>query len=314
MTVLANAAYGWRPGDPTALVWNAFHDIPSGVASLKSRIRNWLGWRHLFIDATHIDETRLHNWSHQMRRHRTEVIYGYALSIKEIAAYLDTVEVHLPSVRLVVTTAEPLYDADRELIERVFQCPVRDRYASRENGPMAQEDEQGTMRYFANSILLETESPDDESGDFLVTDFWNRAFPFIRYRIGDAAMMRPADADARGMPIIAGLAGRQTDFLIALDGSRVSGMSFHQAYIDQRDHSEGVDSFRQLQFRQQQPDKILVRIVPGPIFERVMDEERLTKIVRKVLGLDMRVVYEYPDEIHRAASGKYRFTINEIED
>ncbi len=312
MTVLANAAYDWHPGDPVAAVWNAHQDLPTGRARLQTRLRNWLGWRRMAIDASHIDEARLATWVEQMQRQRTEIVYGYALSIKEIAAYLDAVGAEIPSVRLVVTTAEPLYPADRALVQRVFGCRVRDRYGSRENGPMAQEDDAGRLRYYANSMVLEVEAEPGECGDVLVTDFWNRAFPFIRYRIGDAAFLDAEGELSAGLPIMGALAGRQTDFLIALDGSRVSGMTFHEIYVDEQTHACGSDAFLQAQFRQQASDHVLIRIVPGPSFSRESDEVRLIKLVRRILGADMRVEFEYPPTIERTASGKYRFTVNEI--
>ncbi len=313
LVVLANEAYGWRPGDPVALVWNAHQDLPTGRPRFRARVRNWLSWRRLIIDATRIDEARLAAWTAEMRRLGTEIVYGYALSIREIAAYLEATGATLPAVRLVVTTAEPLYAADRALIAKAFGCPVRDRYGSRENGPMAQEDEQGRLRYFANSMLLEIEAAPGEAGDVLVTDFWNRAFPFIRYRIGDTAVLAPDGASVAGLPVMGALAGRQTDFLVAQDGSRVSGMTFHEVYVDTRTHAFGTDNFLQIQFRQRAADAILVRIVPGPTFAGAADEANLVALVRRLLGAGMRVDFEYPDAIERTASGKYRFTVNDWE-
>ena len=54
---------------------------------------------------------------------------------------------------------------------------------------MAQECCKGVMHYFGNSIYIETEKDhcdDKNNNDLLITDFWNKATPFIRYRIGDA--------------------------------------------------------------------------------------------------------------------------------
>ena len=106
-----------------------------------------------------------------------EVIYGYAHSINEIADYVIHNNIKGLKIRLVVTTAEPLYDAERIKIQKAFNCIVIDRYASREHGPMAQECSEGNMHYFNNSIYIEV-----SDGDLLVTDFWNNAVPFIRYQ------------------------------------------------------------------------------------------------------------------------------------
>ncbi len=313
LTLLANEAYGWRPDDPVAYVWNAHQDLPSATAAWKARLRALLTGRTVSIDATHIDEVRLADWTRQLRDARIEVLYGYAHSLRAIAEYCASESIALPAVRLVVATAEPLFAADRQLMQRVFGCEVRDRYASREHGPMAQEDAGGALRYYANSILLETTAPAGEAGDLLVTDFWNLAFPFIRYRIGDTCeLVRDGDGGGARLPELGRLTGRQTDFLIATDGSRVSGMSFHAAYIDPQTGACGTDDFLAIQFVQSARRRIRVRCVPGPSFTRNRVTAGLERLVHDLLGQDMAVELEEVAEIGRTASGKYRFTINEI--
>jgi len=312
LTLLANEEYGWRFGDPVAYVWNAHQDLPGKSPSWKRRLRSWLTERRLYIDASLINESLLAHWARQLREQRCEILYGYAHSLRAIAEYCDSEDIRLPSVRLVVSTAEALFDADRRLMERAFQCPIRDRYGSRESGPMAQEDQNGDLRYFANSIYLETEAEPGEAGDILVTDFWNRGFPFIRYRIGDTCVLASNAGRASGLPVLGRLTGRQTDFLITADGARVSGMTFHEAYIDPDTGLAGTDDFLAIQFIQTGALQIRIRCVPGPTFARARVFARLERLVHRLLGDAMAVELEEVPEIARSASGKYRFTVNQI--
>lgn len=312
MRVLADELLGWRPGDPSALIWNAYQDLSGEHQGLKQRLVNWAGWRTLEIDASRLDDATIARWVDRMRNQAVEVVYGYARSIRDIAEYMEAAGESLPAVRLVVTTAEPLYQHDRALIERVFRCRVCDRYASREHGPMAQQDDRGDLRVFGNSIIVEVDAEPGAPGDILVTDLWNRAFPFIRYRIGDTAFMRPLDGDASGLPVMGALTGRQTDTLLALDGSRVSGMSFHETFVDEETHLCGRDSIGQIQFLQRARDHVHVRVVAGTGYESGTEERRLVRIVQSILGAGMKVTFEYVDVIPRSASGKYRFTVNEM--
>jgi phenylacetate-CoA ligase len=312
LTLVANEAYGWRYGDPVAYVWNAHQDAPARLQSVKSRLRSWLTERRLYIDASRIDDSLLAGWVRQLREMRIEILYGYAHSLGAIAEYCEREGVGLPAVRLVVSTAEPLFAADRQRLARVFACPVRDRYGSREHGLMAQEDADANLRYFANSILLETESGPGESGDILVTDFWNRAFPFVRYRIGDTCQLATAGLLAAGLPRLGRLTGRQTDFLVAADGGRVSGMSFHEAYIDPETGACGTDDFLAIQFIQTAPLRICVRYVPGPTFVHDRVTANLERLVHHLLGDPVAVEFEKVAVIARTASGKYRFTINQV--
>lgn len=313
LTLLANEAYGWRPGDPVAYVWNAHQDLPSAAAPWKRRLRTLLAGRELSIDASRIDEERLALWTRQLRATRIEILYGYAHSLRALAEYCLDAGIVLPRVRLVVSTAEPLFAADRRLMEQAFGCPVRDRYLSREHGPMAQEDSDGNLRYFANSMLLEVRAGTGEAGDLLVTDFWNAAFPFIRYRIGDTCRLAAGAAREPGLPRLGGLTGRDTDFLVTADGGRVSGMAFHDAFFNHATQAFGTDDFLKVQFVQEAPLRVRVRCVPGPSFARERVFADLEGLVHRLLGAPMEVLCEEVPEIAHTASGKYRFTVNRIE-
>lgn len=314
LTQLANETYGWRPGDPVAYVWNAHQDLPEAKPSRKQRLRAWLSEPSLFLDASHINEEMLARGIRLFRQRRIEILYGYAHSLAAFAEYCDQMRISLPDVRLVVSTAEPLFAADRRLIERAFCCPVRDRYASREHGPMAQEADDGRLRYFANSILLESTAAPGTAGDVLVTDYWNRAFPFIRYHIGDTCLLEAGAGALPGLPPLGRLTGRQTDFLLAADGTRVSGMSFHQAYVDPETGACGTDDFLAIQFIQKDRSRLLIRCVPGPSYAGPRVTANLERLVHQLLGESTQIEIEEVTEIARTASGKYRFTINEIAD
>lgn len=312
LTLLANEAYGWRPGDPVAYVWNAHQDLPHAASPWKRRLRALLAGREVSIDASRIDEECLARWARQLREARVEILYGYAHSLRAIAEYCLAEGIVLPRLRLVVSTAEPLFAADRRLLARAFGCPVRDRYLSREHGPMAQEDAEGHLRYYANSMALEVRAEAGEAGDLLVTDFWNAAFPFIRYRNGDTCRLAAGAAGERGLPRLGGLTGRDTDFLVTADGGRVSGMAFHDAFVDPQTGTYGTDDYLGVQFVQDAPLRIRVRCVPGPAFVRERAVARFEHLVHGLLGAAVAVELEEVPEIGLTASGKYRFTVNRL--
>lgn len=311
LTLLGNRRYGWRYGDPVAYVWNAHQDIPK-LGRWKGALRNWLTERRYILDATRIDEKRLESWVRLLEARRVEILYGYAHSVAILATYVAATKSELPAIRLVVTTAEPLYARDRILISNTFGCPVHDRYGSREHGLMAQEDG-GVLGVFANSVMLEIDAAPGQPGDILVTDFWNRGFPLVRYRIGDTGTLTTGESTASGLPAFGHLTGRQTDFLIATDGSRVSGMTFHEAYFNARTRSYGTDSLLAIQFVQTEPRRVVVRLVPGPTYDPELTHSHLQALVKRTLGETVEIQFSVVAEIPRTRSGKYRFTVNEME-
>jgi len=315
LTLLVNERINWKVGDPTAIIWNAHQDL-DGINGIKAKIRNSLSDRTWIFDALKINEQKLTHWTEILKKNKIEILYGYAHSVTEIVRYVSENNIDGLKIRLVVTTAEPLYKESRKLIENTLNCTVVDRYASREHGPMAQECRNGVMHYFGNSIYIETEkdhSDDKNSNDLLITDFWNKATPFIRYRIGDAGSgLKMECLCGSNLPVLEAFEGRDTDFLIATDGSLVSGMSLHEVYYNESDKKFGRSAIDRVQFIQKDKNTILVKTVPGKFFQKEYEEPFITNILKTILGREMCAKFQYVDEIPKSASGKYRFVINEM--
>ena len=89
-----------------------------------------------------------------------------------------------------ITTAEPVYDYQRDTIAQAFNCPVRETYGMAEIVVTASEcaatrlhlwPEVGWVEVMENNESL----PDGASGDLVCTGLLNVDMPLIRYRTGD---------------------------------------------------------------------------------------------------------------------------------
>ena len=310
LTHLANEQLGWRIGDPTAVLWNAHSDF-EGRPTFRRRLRRVLECSPVMFDASVLTENRLQQWLTHLIHSKTEVLYGYAQSIVKLARYSLAVSRSPDALRIVVTTAEPLYPNDRRDIEKAFHCRVYNRYASREHGPMAQEFSTTDMHYYSNSIFLEIDESPEAYGSLLVTDLWNFAFPLIRYRIGDVCEERPELPDSSGnLPRLGSFSGRETDFLIAADGSLVSGMTAHDMFVT---GGLPLHLMHQLQFEQDRPRHVIVRVVPAAEWPKEEAEEKLSRFVKTMIGDSIDVTISHVDSIPRSSSGKYRFTMNTVQ-
>jgi len=96
--------------------------------------------------------------------------------------------------------------------------------------------------------------------------------------------------------------GRVTDFLRSTGGSRVSGIVVATYVIT------SIPGIRQIQFTQNEPGAVTVRLVKGPLWSPASLAE-LTARTRKYLGETMQVRIEYLERIAPEKSGKYRFSI-----
>ena len=105
-------------------------------------------------------------------------------------------------------TADTLRDHMRARIERVYGCPVTNRYGSRELGDIAGQCSavQGLHVFpWANYVEVVDDAGrpvgPGEEGELAVTSLINRAMPLIRYRIGDRGILaRPGEGCSCGRP------------------------------------------------------------------------------------------------------------------
>jgi phenylacetate-CoA ligase len=67
--------------------------------------------------------------------------------------------------------------------------------------------------------------PLGEEGNVVITSLYNKAHPFIRYKIGDIGILDPKSTTAK--PFLQKLIGRTNDFADLPSGKRVPGLTFY---------------------------------------------------------------------------------------
>lgn len=306
-TVRHNRWAGWDVGDKVACIWGAPRDRPA--AGWRTRLRNALLERQLFLDTGHVTEEKLAAFHDALKRFRPQVILAYARSAELFARYIRARGLTAYQPRSIVTSAEVLEPAGRALLEEVFGCPVFNRYGCREVSVVASEcSAHRGLHTMAEGLLVEvvradgTPAAHGELGSILVTDLLNYAMPLIRYRIGDLGSWDPGECPCgRGLPRLRSVAGRVTDFLIGGDGRMVSGVFLATYVVAQR------PSLGQVQIVQDEPGRSLFRIKPGPGFRADADLEYLTAATREHLGPDMVIDHEIVTELAAEPSGKFLF-------
>jgi len=139
-----------------------------------------------------------------------------------------------------------------------------------------------------------------------VTNLNNYGMPFIRYQLADVAAWYPDERCpcGRAHPMIQVVEGRHNDMFRTRDGGVVWGGIGNPLW-----NMEGV---RKFQFVQKALDHVVVRIVrDGPMSEAQRAE--VERAVKTALGDDVRLDFEFPDEIPVEHSGKHRYQICEVD-
>ena len=155
----------------------------------------------------------------ELDRARPPLFYGKSAALLHLLS-IDSRADLSPSG--IIVGGEPLFEDVREQLETGFRCPVLSTYASAEGGLMAIECLFRTgLHVLHNRVVLEVLRPDGGvgtagKGELVLTNLWNWAMPFIRYRTGDYGTIstRECPCGHTGQTITS-LAGREPDTLRA---------------------------------------------------------------------------------------------------
>jgi phenylacetate-CoA ligase len=142
-------------------------------------------------------------------------------------------------------------------------------------------------------------------GEVVGTGFWNYCMPFIRYRTRDMARLGGTHCKQchRQFLILDEIEGRVHDALISRTGRKhmfPSGI-----------HGELFDSVKQLQYYQDEPGKVSLRIVAKPT-DGAPDVDPLVAELRRYLGDEFELRVEFVEEIPRTARGKQPIVVQKL--
>ena len=291
---------GYRLGQRVAKVWGNPEYRQFG---LRGRLSNWLVDRAVYLDTLNLTDDRLQEFTNAIRRQRPGLIFGHAHSLYLLAAQLKKSQVLDVQPNGIISTAMPLHDWQRTVIEDVFGVPVTNRYGCEEVSLIASECEHHRgLHVAAESVFTEVE----ESGHLLVTDLTNYAMPLIRYRIGDVVTTTDRVCPCgRGLPLLERVEGRDADYVVTPDGGLISGISLTENFALQ------IRGAAQVQIVQEELTWLRIRLVTEHDFD-IESRRQIARLVNDLFGPTMRHDVEIVDAIPQEPSGKYRFCVSKV--
>jgi phenylacetate-CoA ligase len=215
-------------------------------------------------------------------------------------------------VKVVFSTAEVLYDHQKEMISDAFgKIPVVDGYGSREGGYISHDCPGGSMHVIDQNIIAEylrDEKPvgPGEDGEIVVTHLDNWAMPFIRYRTGDVAQFDNKTCECgRHLSTMKKIQGRTTDFIVTPDGRWQHGLSLIYVIRD----IPGVQEFKIIQ---EAVDDVKILLKADQNLFPENGKTIIVKGVKQRMGQEVKVDIDMVDEIAKDASGKYRYVVSKV--
>jgi phenylacetate-CoA ligase len=269
------------------------------------------GLRQLYLSSYHLSAETSPAYLKALVDYRVEYLWGYASTLYSLALCAEEMRLQPPTLKMVISNAEPLYAHQRELISRVFDCPTRDTYGMSEKVCAASECEAGRMHLWPETGIHEVlhDEKDEpvlpgETGRLVCTGLLATDMPLIRYEVGDRVAIAPPGekcACGRALPTLLSVDGRSDDVLITPDGRRVGRLDpVFKSDIP----------IREAQIVQESLEFVRMLVVPATGFA-ASHEEVLITALRERVG-NMRVALEKVAAIPRTANGKFRAVISKV--
>lgn len=291
------------------ILWGNPDDIFKGSIGIKGIVGIWLN-NIKFLNSFKMTKKDMEKYIKIINSFKPVLVRGYANSLYELCRFAESNNLKIYTPRMVVSSAETLNNEIRNKIESVFGTKLYDFYGSRETASLAGECKCGLKHIFEFNnyieILDENNQPSKEGakGRIIVTSFHNFSMPFIRYEIGDMAMIGFGKCKCGNiLPTLESICGRIEEQFIRKDGSIVIGYFFV--------HLMGVvlnkGFIKKFQVIQENYDKIRILVIPNltlPDYEKKDIEDK----IRVQMGKDCIIIWDIVDDIPKTKSGKFIYT------
>ena len=246
----------------------------------------------------------------ELVRFRPQAIRGMSTLLAHVSRFLLEHSEYEIRPRVVFTGGERVFPEQRTLIAEAFRAPVVEGYANWEYALFAGECEHGRLHFATEMGILEildegTPAVPGKPGVMAITNLWNRAFPFIRYVIGDVGYLDGyACPCGRGLPAGRILGGRQKDLLVTSRGHIWVPLGFTA-------HPKWRRKIESMRYYQEHRDEVLVQVVKGPAFVDGDLDVLRTELDRMLEGT-LRCSFEFVDSLELTPSGKFRVVVSNV--
>lgn len=294
---------------------NGRHGAIFGGRTIVTNRREKVFWRYNMImdnylfSSYHMSDENLPHYLRKLKKISPIFIDGYPSSIYMLASFMERNSIKGIYPKAILTTAETLLDHQREMISRVFKCPVTDQYGCTEQTIFVSQCEKGSYHIHPEYGLVEIldnngrEVEPGGLGRIVCTSFVNEAMPLIRYDLGDVAVRGENICGCgRYFPVLNKIYGREDDFIYTPDGKKIGRLD---------PIFKGLTSIKMAQIVQQTMNDVEIKVVPGDDYKNT-DGEVLKEEMRKRVGDLMSITIVRVADIEKTKAGKFRSVISHV--
>ena len=250
------------------------------------------------------------DYVNSIKSYKPKAIVAYTTPIYKLAKFMLAQNIFIEGVTSIITGAEALFEYQRAVISKAFNCPVYNTYGSRETMLIASECiAQNGLHTNIDHLVVETVSDDGTpvtgtAGDVVITDLSNFAMPLIRYINGDTARLSQRKCTCGcPLPLIEEISGRKGDVIEDSLGAVVPTLFFPHVVKDY----DGIESF---QIRRKSLKQLVLLLTTN----KSLDSNAFNAIKAKFSELKTTFTLDIQevDAIPLTKAGKHQIYVSEI--
>jgi phenylacetate-CoA ligase len=245
----------------------------------------------------------------ELNRIKPSFIRGYPSAMNYLAIYMLDKGIQFDfELKGAFLTAENIFQNQISNIKSAFKCPVSLEYGHSEVSVFAYTIDD-SYEYYCSPFYGYTEvvTPNGETvnigdvGEVVVTGFYNKSMPFIRYKTGDLAIY---NGDKDGVTRLKRIDGRTQDYLLNKNGDKV-----YVVGLIYGGHHSFLNNVKKWQIIQNEPGFIEIDIIKGKEFSSKDERDIIELFMDKE---NIKAEIKFVNEINLTSRGKNKLIVQNI--
>ena len=266
----------------------------------------------LRIDISNMTPENMEIYCKAIERYKPDYIHGYPSATLQLCKFIEKRGIK-HQFKGVLPSSEGMSKEEVNYIKRVLNCPCLSFYGHTERLVMAGQCECSECYHveplYGYCELIDKNGEvireEGKTGEIVATGFCNTGMPLIRYKTGDLAEWSLKKCSCgRNYKLLKKLEGRTTEYLVDRNNNKISLTAFRYSFYEQH-----VNSF---QFYQDEPGKVLVRIIPEEDFTE-LDKNNILQTLDEDCNNQIEFSIEEVKSISKKKSGKRELIIQKLD-
>lgn len=261
--------------------------------------------KQVMFSMYHLNEQTVKKYVDEINKRKLCWIHGYPSTLSYMASMMIEQNLELKHhINHITIGSESLLENQKEIIKKAFGIYPIQHYGMTEPVANISQCEYGKLHVDEDYSYVEFLAIEGIENKYKVigTSFANDALLLLRYDTNDIVSLakdQVCECGRKGR-IVDEIEGRQEDFLIQKDGTKVGRL----------DHIfKDMINVIEAQIRQLNDFKVIFYVVKNNKYTQE-DERLLKKEIEERLNIDYSI--QYVDQIERTKSGKLKFVVSEI--